>query len=26
VDYPEPIVDLAFSRARVLDAYGAVKR
>jgi deoxyribodipyrimidine photo-lyase len=25
-DYPEPIVDLAFSRARVLDAYGAVKR
>jgi deoxyribodipyrimidine photo-lyase len=25
-DYPEPIVDLAFSRGRVLDAYGAVKR
>ena len=24
--YPEPIVDLAFSRGRVLDAYGAVKR
>ena len=24
-DYPEPIVDLAFSRARVLDAYGAVR-
>jgi deoxyribodipyrimidine photo-lyase len=26
LDYPEPIVDLAFSRGRVLDAYGAVKR
>ena len=26
VDYPEPIVDLAFSRGRVLEAYGAVKR
>lgn len=25
-DYPEPIVDLAFSRGRVLDAYAAVKR
>ncbi len=25
-DYPEPIVDLAFSRGRVLEAYGAVKR
>lgn len=25
VDYPEPIVDLAASRARVLDAYGAVR-
>ena len=24
-DYPEPIVDLAFSRGRVLDAYGAVR-
>jgi len=25
IDYPEPIVDLAFSRGRVLDAYGAVR-
>ena len=25
VDYPDPIVDLAFSRSRVLDAYGAVR-
>jgi hypothetical protein len=25
-DYPEPIVDLAFSRGRVLDAYAAAKR
>lgn len=25
VDYPEPIVDLGFSRGRVLDAYGAVR-
>ncbi|MEI7622049.1 MAG: deoxyribodipyrimidine photo-lyase [Actinomycetes bacterium] len=25
-NYPEPIVDLAFSRGRVLDAYGAVRR
>jgi deoxyribodipyrimidine photo-lyase len=25
VEYPEPIVDLAFSRGRVLDAYGAVR-
>lgn len=26
VEYPEPIVDLAFSRGRVLDAYAAAKR
>lgn len=26
VDYPEPIVDLSFSRGRVLDAYGAVRK
>lgn len=25
-DYPDPIVDLAFSRGRVLDAYAAAKR
>ena len=25
LDYPEPLVDLAFSRGRVLDAYGAVR-